>query len=205
MSLAFRFLEQRRFYMGTLNRSGSIVGADSRGAPVFLGGNEIMGERLKRNMNPVILISCVIFIMAFSATCSNPIKPDTIWDIQHENDGIWWVLSDHQTITTQYNILDYAYLTIMDSPSFEQDTTLSVTFVSAIGDTEIVRPYRLHFSVPRIAEINIGGASIYLRDLTYPLIGDHVLDVGNTASQIKAIYRHIWNGTTYSITVNITP
>ena len=95
-------------------------------------------------------------ILAIGLTfCTNPTEPDTIWDLNREGESLWFVLSDHTTITDEFKIKRYAYVTIYDLRTFWMDTTRSLTFISSVGDTERVRPIPLHFSIPMILIQNL--------------------------------------------------
>lgn len=142
-------------------------------------------------MHPFGHLSRVAALLTIGlAFCSKPTKPETIWDISQEGESLWFVQSDHVTITDKFRIKDYSYVTIINNRTFWRDTTRSLTFISSVGDTERVRPFPLHFSVPMIPENHIGGASIYLRDFSASTPDNGVLDVGNSSGTITAIYQH---------------
>jgi len=137
--------------------------------------------------------------------CSNPVEPDSIWNLDREGEWIWFVKSNHVSIADTYHANHYAFVTLLDCRPFHMDTTRSVMFVSAVGDTEWIRPIGLHFSVPMIPEYNYGGASIFLSDLPFPVSNDGALNVGTEPSSVKAIYYHEWDRTEIQVTATVKP
>ena len=145
------------------------------------------------------------FLSVALAFCSNPVKPDSIWNLDREGESMWFVKRDHVSITDTYHISDYTYVTLLDSRVFWRDSTQSVMFVSSIGDTERVRPFPIFFGRPMIPEYNYGGATIYLSDLPDPVPGDGALEVGSESGTIEAIYYHEWDGRYYQLSAKVKP
>ncbi len=156
-------------------------------------------------INTILFISCCLFITVNIVTCSNPVKPDTIWDIKREGDSIWFVKDNHTTITNIFKSNKYAYITVIDVALFGGDTPVTLLFTSAIGDTETVNFYDLYFNVPLFSEDSIGGTNIFLRNRPTPVIGDGALDVGQNKTEISAVYYHGWRGQLLKVTATVVP
>ncbi len=151
-----------------------------------------------------MIVASLILVLA-TVYCSNPVEPDSIWNLNREGESMWFVNRDHIAITDTYHINDYAYITLIDKGPFWSGTTGSVMFVSAIGDTERIQPFILHFHVPMSSEDNFGGASIYLSDLPYALPGDGALEVGTEPGIIKAFYYHEWSRREIQVSATVRP
>ena len=93
-------------------------------------------------------------------TCSKPTGPESIIQGQLAGQNFWFVSSNHYHLQSEYRANKYAYITILGI--YEPDDT--VTFVSAVGDTEIVElhPVNPGHGVMFIAEVSPYGAAIYL-------------------------------------------
>ena len=78
------------------------------------------------------LISIAALLTIGMAFCASPTEPDSIWDIDREGESLWFVLNDHTTMTDEYRIGRYAYVTILDLRTFWRDILRSCVLISDI-------------------------------------------------------------------------
>lgn len=147
-------------------------------------------------------IALLLILISFvSNGCESSTGPEKIW--RRDNEYIWFVSPDHVTIRLKYRIKEYAYLTILDDRVFRADTTRSVQFISAIGDTEYVRPYDISTMIAH--HLEDGGTSIYLSNSIEPIINNRILEVGTSTSEIIANYQSVYLQSTISVTATTYP
>ncbi len=149
-----------------------------------------------------ILTTVLLFSLSLGLVfCSAPTEPDSFQNQRLSGEKFWFVQADHYYLQSTYSIDSYAYVTLL---AF--DSTPSVTFVSAIGDTEQVY---LHAVNPGhgVAYYEEGprGGSIYLRRGGDGIPHDGIFHVGVSESLMEAIYYQSAEHIPLSITATIRP
>jgi hypothetical protein len=117
-----------------------------------------------------VLVSIPLLI-----SCSNATKPVTIRDRILKGEAFWFVSSDHFHVQTEFKADNYAFVTILGTLWGD-----SVTFISAVGDTEEVALYPVN-PLPGLAYLPEAlpyGAAIFLSRVVGASPHDGMFGVG---------------------------